>query len=247
MKTKSFTRFPRLPLELRFQIWKHASFHARNVDITASYAPSNLSTAWDLRSLGNIFYYISACPPPSLLSVNRESRSVALKHYTLDFGVQPILSDPENAVPPRIYMNWAVDRIVVLNWGLFRGPRHVINDFREKCTRNGLRFLACNLQGGIVERHLSGILPGGVELEEISFFNCTAGFYEKPMRRKVKLEERRMNQVGAFKEMVDAVIRERRRREDEIASSENRHLKEGGEGGDGSVGPLVVKLVRLVQ
>lgn len=243
MKARSFTCFPRLPPELRRLIWKHASFHSRNVDITASYHPTKLSDTWDLVSPEEIFYYLSVCPPPSILSVSRESRSEALKYYTLDFGVKPTSSPPENAVKPHIWINWEVDRIVLVNWGMLKYFLMTGHDFKEKCTRNKLRLLVLNLHGWAMKQHVLDILPAGLALEELGFgvFCGKEGIYEKPMVEMVRLEERRMVQAGAYQEIVDAVSAEWERREE-------RTLAEKASGGESgvSLNPLAVKLVRLV-
>ncbi len=75
----------------------------------------------------------------------------------------------------------------------------------------------------------------------MAFFHSPVLLYERPRGRRLRIEDRRMSQVGAYREIVDFVQADRRRRE-ELESL-------GSEGGSSrsTVTPLVVKLVRLMQ
>ncbi|KAN0106802.1 hypothetical protein V8E51_009678 [Hyaloscypha variabilis] len=244
--SKSFTCFPRLPPELRRLIWKHASFHSRDVDITASFDRYTLPRDLDFHSSPETFHYLSISLPPALLSTTSESRAEALKHYSLDFPSLSISKTPlttgstVSEDKPHVYVNWKVDRLCLVNWGLIARWTHAGRDFKERCSRNGLRFLACNLQGHF-ERRGREFLRNGVEVEEVAFFHSPVLLYERPRARRLRIEDRRMSQVGAYREIVDFVQADRRRRE-ELESLGS----EGGSSGS-AVTPLVVKLVRLMQ
>ena len=245
---RSFSHFPRLPPELRRQVWKHACFHPRDVDLTASFEAHTLVTKHE--GIPTKFHYLSICPPPALLSVNNESRSEGLKWYTLDFGSRSLnplspTSPSAGEGKPHIYMNWTVDRICLVNWGLLTSywHRHAGLDFKERCKRNGLRRLACNLQGFYFERSVREFLKNGVDVQEVSFFHSSVLLYDEcsGMRRGWRLQDRRMNQVGAYEQILGFVLADRKARE------EAKHLEKDDGWGGRSVVPLEVKLVRFVQ
>jgi hypothetical protein len=238
----TFTCFSRLPLELRRMIWKYTCFHQRNVDITASYLPDQLWDIWDESYFHDVFYYLSLCGPPAVLHVNKESRSEGLKWYSLDFGTRPTISGPIYASLDHIYINWQVDRICVLNWGRLRlWHGDASQDFRERCTRKKLRFLACNLSEELRYEGIQGITPRGLELEELALFSSRRMFYEKPQPLRLRLEDRKMNQMGAFKDMIDAAVADRKRRESELAIGDLSAER------DQAASTFVVKLVRILN
>jgi 2EXR family len=225
-------------------IWKYTCFHQRNIDITASYLPDQLWDIWDESYFDDVFYYLSLCSPPAVLHVNKESRSEGLKWYSLDFGTKPTSSDPIYASPDHIYINWQVDRICVLNWGRLRQWHgDASQNFRERCTRNKLHFLACNLSEGLRYERIEEIIPRGLELEELALFSSRKMFYEKPHHLCLRLEDRKMNQMGAFKDMIDAAVADRKRRESELASASGDLSTES----DQAASTLHVKLVRVLN
>ncbi|KAE9367142.1 hypothetical protein N431DRAFT_429858 [Stipitochalara longipes BDJ] len=112
--------FPRLPLELRTQIWHAVAQQPRTLDL------------WRL-PIGTLFFHDSypnqppnsvkgyrfctTRPVPSLLHVNQESRAIALQHYVLAFGCVNAMDDDYGitmSAPPRIYVNWKTDIILFL-------------------------------------------------------------------------------------------------------------------------------------
>jgi len=86
-----FTLFPKLGILTRQQIWAYALPGPRVVDIRRYWLPPK------------IHGYLTTTAPPTILHVNRESRSVALQHYTLSFCTK--LS------PPQTYFNFATDTL----------------------------------------------------------------------------------------------------------------------------------------
>jgi len=238
-KPRSFAYFPRLPPELRRQVWKQASFHPRDVDITASFDAHTLTTEHEANPAR--FHYLSVRPPPALLSVNHESRSEGLKWYMpIDYFTS---SREEEQGRPFIYINWKTDRICLVNWGLLASwwHQHAGLDFKARCKRNGLRRLACNLQGSYFERTVRDFLKVDVEVDEIAFFHSSVTLYDGCGRkRRWRLEDRRMNQVGAYGEIVGLVNADRK------AKVEARDLgEESGKNSD-PVALLEVKLVRFI-
>jgi hypothetical protein len=92
--------FPRLPKELRLQIWNHAICEPRTVAIQNKWTTS--------RTAG--LYTARRNPPPATLQANQESRSQALTIYTTAF---------RNGVEPRYtYVNFDIDTIFVTDWDL---------------------------------------------------------------------------------------------------------------------------------
>jgi hypothetical protein len=87
MGDATFILFPKFPIELRRMIW-HYSLSSRLVELF-----------WD-ESIG---VCKSSCPPPAALSVNKESREVALECYKLCFGT--------SVAPAKIYFDMTVDEL----------------------------------------------------------------------------------------------------------------------------------------
>ncbi|KAF4631110.1 hypothetical protein G7Y89_g7021 [Cudoniella acicularis] len=247
VKCTKFPIFGRLPPELRRMVWKAACFHQRNVDITASYLRHQLYYNWDESYYFDVYYYLSLSSPPAVLQVNKESRSEGLKWYSLDFGTQPTISDPKYSSPAHVYINWKVDRICLLNRGLLRSVHDYAGiDFQERCTRNKLRFLACNLSDDVSHQCLQELMPRGLLLEELALFNSAVSQYASPRPLSLRLEDRRMNQIGAFKDFIDAVMADRERRESEMLQAPEIVSMGSDQVCSTAVDPLVVKLVRLL-
>ncbi|KAK0124816.1 hypothetical protein ONS96_008697 [Cadophora gregata f. sp. sojae] len=117
-----FTIFSNLPSELRVKIWQQACF------------PRTLTLTYN----STISSFTSTTPPPTLLSVSRESRHEALRIYTLSFGT--------TSQPPQTYFNPLFDTLYL--------PRHqemgydeTLRDFRQlvhdpSCLLNQVRYVA---------------------------------------------------------------------------------------------------------
>jgi len=86
-----FTFFPKLDPLLRQRIWAYALPGPRVVNIRRYWLPPK------------IHGYLTTAAPPTTLHVNRESRSVALQHYTLSFCAK--------FSPPQTYFNFATDTL----------------------------------------------------------------------------------------------------------------------------------------
>lgn len=114
-----FTLFPKLPTELRLRVWEDVCYHTRNIPLgTVTLSSNHVDDIYP-------FVYISGCPPPSILSANRESRTIGLKHYELELGNEFDLGHGAKIITPaRIYLNFESDRICPLGKFTFEG-----NDF----------------------------------------------------------------------------------------------------------------------
>jgi hypothetical protein len=86
---KTFHLFPNLPTELRLQVW------------TQILQPSVVTVRWK-STLGT---FTSTRKPPLILSVNRESREIGHRHYTLSFAFRPELA--------RVYFAPALDTLCI--------------------------------------------------------------------------------------------------------------------------------------
>jgi hypothetical protein len=183
----AFTPFPRLPIEIRLKIWKCACFFSRNVDIWAK----------DIGGIaceytGHVAHYFhSSAPAPSLLHICRESRSEALKHYQLEFGTTFDCKLAGTApgltvsTPPRIYFNWAVDRICVfcpdsLLEPSFSSTTHRFWDFFNKCCKMKLRSLAWNFSG--CDFPLFEFIERALSLEEVTIVSDARWLDRKQFR-----------------------------------------------------------------
>jgi hypothetical protein len=149
-----FTIFTQLPAELRIKIWKHAAFIQRNIDIWTSDFGEQLHVPTDgiddPVAWFTLWKYSSRTPPPSILSVCQESRVEGLKHYKLDFATSFSFRDFTFSTTPRIYINFAVDRLCFME--SFQGAdMWDCADLFNRCLTNGTRYMALNVryfQGG---------------------------------------------------------------------------------------------------
>lgn len=125
---RTFTCFPRMPLELRLEIWRLASCVPRTVDVwtaTDDFSDCrNIFTFQRTESPKPSIYY-TANAVPGILHTSREAREIGLQSYILDLGnhfetsptlaphfeVRRILLRLEVVVPPQIYINWKYDII----------------------------------------------------------------------------------------------------------------------------------------
>ncbi|KAL2071266.1 hypothetical protein VTL71DRAFT_12501 [Oculimacula yallundae] len=107
----SFTLFPKLPPELRLMVWEYVCFFTRNVPLW-----NVLLAKPRQEDIGYIPYkYITGCPPPSILSVNLESRETGFKYYKLSLGGVFLLEKGVTVkAEARKYVHFLADRICPL-------------------------------------------------------------------------------------------------------------------------------------
>jgi hypothetical protein len=120
---QTFTRFPKLPLELRNIVWEYASNQPRNLDIWASttgtitFQRSSEAQKYEYYA----FKYYTTQPVPGILHASQESRTAALQFYDLSFGIGLTFESNDNLTfnsAPRIYRNFGADRICPMGpWG----------------------------------------------------------------------------------------------------------------------------------
>ncbi|KAL5323855.1 hypothetical protein ACEPPN_008397 [Leptodophora sp. 'Broadleaf-Isolate-01'] len=95
----TFTKFPKLPLELRDEIWGYHQ-SPRLVEIVQRHLPE-MGSQPVANAMGQLQASIgSFAAPPMLLSINGESRAVALRKYHLAF---------ENVLAHPVYIDFPID------------------------------------------------------------------------------------------------------------------------------------------
>jgi len=129
---ESFTCSPKLPADIRLQIWEVAH-EPRSVDIWVCTTQDKNRNEESRRQAQ--YCFITSQPPPARLHVNRESRDIGLQFYRLDFGTLGGGSNPRCS--PRIYVNFKNDIICPL--GVYQTASR--DDF---CSRP-IRHLAINV------------------------------------------------------------------------------------------------------
>ncbi|KAI0848594.1 hypothetical protein F5Y00DRAFT_237855 [Daldinia vernicosa] len=142
-----FTLFPSLPVELRFKIWNEA-FCPRVVEIhLQGDADSDLTHA----------IWVSNSDNPAVMSACSESRTLALKHFTV---LLPFFkSDPDTSVPRYLYFSPTSDLLAFIG-----EPNHMrlLDIFRtiqqQDPAHRGLQrvgmsisSLACNFDGAALK------------------------------------------------------------------------------------------------
>jgi len=95
---ETFTLFPELPHELRNKIWRYVASVSRNVTVTMGRQYRN---------------QIGQLPAPSVLQATQESRTEAMRYYTLciDYAAPPptFVRYLGGKVHPPVWINFAVD------------------------------------------------------------------------------------------------------------------------------------------
>ncbi len=143
----TFTSFPRLPLELRLAIWRFAAFEPRNVEVcTSNYCNRPSAPTYRDGSPRLLPHFFSTCPIPGLLHANQESREEGLKHFQAEFGNLVQLGGelwrvdpPTFTFEPRIYVNWKVDRICLMNYSIHQ---NLLADFLTKAEEREVESMA---------------------------------------------------------------------------------------------------------
>jgi len=142
-----FTMFPKFPPEIRNRVWKLACFEQRNVDVwIANIAAEDRSALGKALCEYREWAYQSNAPIPSVLHACRESRSIGLKHYSLEFGTQFNISFRGTtisvSIPPRIFVNWECD--IVFPLGFLSVLPSPLEDFARRATQ--LRYVALTIR-----------------------------------------------------------------------------------------------------
>jgi hypothetical protein len=150
-KLSEFTCFPDLPAELRCKIWKAAAFIPRNVNIWSWDFGKKISIPLndnEDEAEGDclvIWKLCSTSPIPPVLHTSTEARTEALKHYKLDFGTSYKFRDFTFTTHPRIYFNFEVDRLCLME--SFEGENsRACKNFFDRMLSNGTRYVALDVK-----------------------------------------------------------------------------------------------------
>jgi hypothetical protein len=173
---KTFSYFGQLPLELRVKIWGHACFHQRNIDIFTEMLGEVRVNEQDMYRFESYKYFSQFCPHPAVMHTCKESREEGLKHYRLEFGTSHSFSIINISTPPRIYVNFACDRLCLLQPDCFGSDKEDrFYTFVSICQQNGARSLALNVAG---DQHWGyvGVSTSWDALEEIILFGSSVEF-----------------------------------------------------------------------
>ncbi|KAF8855984.1 hypothetical protein BDZ45DRAFT_804489 [Acephala macrosclerotiorum] len=203
-RLETFHPFPKLPVELRLKVWKFVSFLPRIVDVWSK----NFSIkCYDYREALIPHYMFTRSPPPAILQICRESRNEALKHYTLDFAAERDEGAYVVSSKPRIYINWKVDTVCLLQPEDFHGvPSGLeddqdyddydqnINAFVVRMEEMGLKSMAINILNSYISTRENNrgidipylrsaeLLPiGGTTFEELILFSDTTYYRHDTM------------------------------------------------------------------
>jgi hypothetical protein len=173
---QTFSLFGQLPSEIRVKIWAHACFHQRNIDIFTEILGEVRVNKQDTYRFESYKYLSQFCPHPAILHTCKESRDEGLKHYQLAFGTSHSFSIVNISTPPRIYVNFACDRLCLLEpecFGLDKEDR--FRNFVSVCQKNGARSLALNVAG---DQHWGyvGVATSWDALQEIILFGSSTEF-----------------------------------------------------------------------
>jgi len=144
-------QFSDLPTELRLKIWMAICHIPRNVDVWSKDIFISNKNREDAHHIPHRMF--SRRRPPTILSVSREARQEALKHYILEFGATKDVGDYVITSKPRIYINPAVDTVCLprpdtfllsttLNTGIHDEGK--VEDFVAMLGRMKLKSLAIN-------------------------------------------------------------------------------------------------------
>jgi hypothetical protein len=111
-----FTCFGNFPFEIRAWIWKDVAFQPRVIDLWAQDLGTNASSLSQPHDF-TLFRYVTTQPPPAILHVNKESRAIGLKYYSLEFGSSNEIPGHHGlraGSPPKTYINFRCDRICLV-------------------------------------------------------------------------------------------------------------------------------------
>jgi 2EXR family len=193
----TFTCFGKLPIELRFKIWKEASNATRNICVFP------MDVKW-IHNLGYCtvkgheldyddelepFSYESSDSPPPVLHTCQESRAEGLKYYSLEFGMEWKFrkSSLTVSIVPKTYINWQVDRLCFPDFAAFRDPeedrfRHIF----QLCKTKGLKYMAVNASDyPEQDESFTAVCHLGMQLKELAIFSDFAGTIEKEVWRTI--------------------------------------------------------------
>ncbi|KAF7883220.1 uncharacterized protein EAF02_005140 [Botrytis sinoallii] len=219
--------FLKLPIEIRFKIWELVANQPRNLDIW--YRRLGHFEEERRRFACQVNRWVTLSAIPSILHVSRESRTIGLKFYQLDFGINiPTYYGMNIISEPRIYVNWDTDRIVAAQtnqhgYGAFS---NMINSDERLC---GTKLHKVAVRSDHYDPGLSKSL--GRRFNEILIYYEPFVFYDRLKSRNLTIEFEPITGVDLIcnkeKEALDAHVadieKDERRWDEEVT----RALAEG--------------------
>ncbi|PMD23861.1 hypothetical protein NA56DRAFT_657100 [Hyaloscypha hepaticicola] len=173
-----FTLFSELPSELRIKIWTFVCFQPRNVDIfTENLGTIRVSVDTQFETYR---FYSHFCSHPSLLHACQEAREEGLKYYKLEYGTSHHFSLINISTPPRIYVNFACDRLCLLNGDSLKSDlEDRFEQFVGIVRKHGARSLAINIAR---DQHwpFVDVATSSNTLEELVLFGSSQNFHYLP-------------------------------------------------------------------
>jgi hypothetical protein len=190
----TFTCFSELPSELRVKIWTFVCFQPRNVDIfTENLGQIRASVDTEFETYR---FYSHFCSHPSLLHACQEAREEGLKYYKLEYGTAHRFSFVNVSTPPRIYVNFACDRLCLLNADSLKSDlEDRFERFVEICRKHGARSLAINIAR---DQHwpFVDVATSWNTLEELVLFGSSQTFQYLPCGTPIEfMKPRPLNDV----------------------------------------------------
>jgi len=178
----SFSLFPRLPTLARDLIWEYACNFPRNIIVAIKPHPVACKKKNPPHSCPIVFY--SGSRNPGVLTACKESQKIALNHYQLSFRTI-YLYFPEYNTPPRIWVNFKVDRVcledskarinntLLLNQG---GIDNCTSQFVAQCLygqpqKPSIRYIGFNLLK-ISPSRINRILDSLPDVEEVAIYGA---------------------------------------------------------------------------
>ncbi|KAF2416549.1 hypothetical protein EJ08DRAFT_708815 [Tothia fuscella] len=108
-----FTCFADFPFDIRACIWESVAFLPRDLDLLAQRLGTIARSSKPPHDF-TLFRYVTTQPPPAILHVNKESRDIGLKYYSLEFGSSyeiPAHHGLRAESPAKTCVNFRSDRI----------------------------------------------------------------------------------------------------------------------------------------
>jgi 2EXR family len=215
---RTFTRFPKLPLELRRKIWKEACSVPRLVDLWANF-PFTLQMGFDATFRPMAYDSYSSKYPPAILHASHESRIVALENYRLCFGWEiNEVSDRAKlraSIPAEIYVNWEYDIICPIGTAYDEWDECETDYFHylhnSDLKSNGrMRCIALSIHQIMDQKsRIPRLTDMDFELHEILLYqhpDRLSNLYGKPVRLEFENIDRQVEEGGIARQMADRLI-----------------------------------------
>lgn len=109
---QTFELFPRLPIELRFQIWNEAHYlFPRIIEIRCKLKKPPYTLPPDPYELFLPSWIVTPTSALTLLSVNRETRTEFIRHYSSDFNPATVMRPTPHMNVEHLLVNWEHDTL----------------------------------------------------------------------------------------------------------------------------------------